>query len=292
MSLKLITFTLLLVLSTIGKSQSSYSGKLGSQPITLVMLHYSDGISRAHYSYQKYDTPITIDGKLKDGKLTLLEKDSQGNTKATLLFENFEENDYTINGKWIGSDSMNTLDIALNKDFSIGHGDQAINQTVELLQSKSTKQHYFKTIVSKQNQDFYAKITGVKVYEKGSDKLLQTIDLDCELLGINNVSIGDFNFDGKVDFSVFESSYSGPNTSRIYLLKDSLSNQYILSDFSGTSLEFDYDLKRIYEHNQCCAGRNIMKATYKVVDNTMVLVEQYCQEYDDSTEDFIQVDCD
>ncbi|MEJ6600880.1 MAG: hypothetical protein QNL36_12275, partial [Crocinitomicaceae bacterium] len=61
--------------------------------------------------------------------------------------------------------------------------------------------------------------------------------------------------------------------------------------FSGTSLEFDYDSKLIYEHNQCCAGRGHMNATYEVVNSKMVLIEKKCSEYDDETEDFIETEC-
>src|SRR3712207_8121262 len=44
------------------------------------------------------------------------------------------------------------------------------------------------------------------------------------------------SFDGLVDFSVFESSYAGPNTSSIYILAIPNSEKYVVSDFSGTSL--------------------------------------------------------
>jgi hypothetical protein len=35
-----------------------------------------------------------------------------------------------------------------------------------------------------------------------------------------------------------------------------------------------------------------MNATYKVVNNEMVLVEKKCLEYDDEKEDYIETDCD
>lgn len=104
--------------------------------------------------------------------------------------------------------------------------------------------------------------------------------------------MGDYNFDGLVDFSVFESSYAGPNTSSIYILRVTNSDQYMVSGFAGTSLEFDSESKQIFERNQCCAGRSIMTATYKVVDNEMILVESECLEYDDVKEDYIKKKCD
>ena len=68
------------------------------------------------------------------------------------------------------------------------------------------------------------------------------------------------------------------STSSIYILRNPNSDQHTKSDFSGTSLEFDYDSKLIYEHNQCCAGRSHMNVTYKVVNNQMVLIEKKCLE--------------
>lgn len=277
--------------SITGKSQSSYSGYLGTFPITFVMYHYGDGESRAYYAYDKFDTPITINGTLKNNELRLIEKDDNGNNFATIVFDEFQEGKQEINGKWINSDSSKTYKIVLNKDFDIGYGDNLEWQNKELLQSESTKEHYFKTIITKEKGDFDARILGVKIYQKQTDRLIQTIELDCQLFGIDNVSVGDYNFDSIQDFSVFEASYAGPNTSSIYILRNPNSDQYLKSNFSGTSLEFDNNSKLIYEHNQCCGGRSHMNATYKVVNNEMVLVEKKCLEYDDEKEDFIETEC-
>ena len=32
------------------------------------------------------------------------------------------------------------------------------------------------------------------IFEKETDKLIQTIELDCQLFGLDNVSVGDYNF--------------------------------------------------------------------------------------------------
>jgi hypothetical protein len=289
MRLKLLI--LLFLVSFTGKSQSSYSGHLGKHPITLVLYNYSDGVSLAYYVYDQYDNPITINGNLENGDLKLVEKDKHGMGTATLIFEDFDERSTNLHGNWISADATKTFPIILRKDFEIGHGDNLEWNAKALLQSNSTSEHYFKTIITKEKGQFYARITGVKIFEKGTDKLIQTIALDCQLFGIDNVMVGDYNFDGIEDFSVFESSYAGPNTSSIYLLRDLNSNKYQVSNFSGTSLEFDKDAKLIYEHNQCCGGNSHMTATYKVVDNEMILIEKKCLEYDDEMEDFIETDC-
>ena len=287
-----ITLLLFLILTSFTvKSQSSYSGNLGKYPIKLIMYHYSDGVSLAYYVYDKFDTPIAINGNLKNGELNLFEKDNTGKKSATLTFKNFTENNEIINGKWVSDDKSKTYQISLKKDFDINYGDNIEWISKELIQSKSTKEHYFKTIITKEKGQFYGRISGVKIFRKKTDRLIQTIELDCQLFGIDNVSIGDYNFDGIEDFSVFESSYAGPNTSSIYILRNTNSEKYQISNFSGTSLDFDNESKLIYEHNQCCAGRSHMNATYKVVNNEMVLIEQKCIEYDEKKEDYIETKC-
>lgn len=287
-----ITLLLLFILNSVTvKSQSSYSGSLGNYPIKIIMYHYSDGVSQAYYVYDKFDTPITINGNLKNGELNLFEKDSTGKILANLTFNDFKESNKTINGKWISADKSKTSRISLKKDFEIDYGDNVAWKSKELIQSKSTKEHYFKTIITKEKGQFYGKISGVKIFQKKTDKLIQTIELDCQLFGIDNVSIGDYNFDGIEDFSVFESSYAGPNTSSIYILRNSNSEKYQISNFSGTSLDFDNESKLIYEHNQCCAGKSHMNATYKVVNNEMVLIDQKCLEYDEKKKDYIETKC-
>ncbi|WP_373549423.1 hypothetical protein [Haliscomenobacter sp.] len=66
----------LLLLSFNAFGQASYSGFIDQYPIELVTNIYSDGVASAFYAYSNYDEPIVINGELKQGKLTLNEKDS------------------------------------------------------------------------------------------------------------------------------------------------------------------------------------------------------------------------
>jgi len=52
------------------------------------MYLYSNGISLAYYSYDNYDSPITINGNLKKEELKLFEKDE--NNSTTIIFEKLE----------------------------------------------------------------------------------------------------------------------------------------------------------------------------------------------------------
>lgn len=272
-------------------SQTTYTGQVGKYPVELVTYIFSDGVARAFYVYTKFDEPIIIDGTLKHGLLTLVEKDSSGKESASLVFKDFDADKTSLNGTWTDLTSNKTLQITLTKSFNIEYGDDFEWRNRELLQPASLDNKYFKILVSKEKGDFYARVSGVKIFEKRTDKLLQQVDLDCQLWGINNISIGDYNFDGIPDFSVFEQSYAGPNTSSVYFLYNPKTDLFIRSSFEGTSLDFDAKAKRIYEHNQCCAGTSHMNATYKVENNEMVLVEKRCIEYNEEQDDYIEVDC-
>lgn len=265
-----------------------YSGYVDKYPIHLVTYSYSDGDTRAIYSYDKHDTPIIINGRQKNDSLVLFEKNEKG--EAKLEFAGFNPENKEILGRWISQDKLIIFDIKLTKLHEFDSYDRTAFEKLELMQPESTKDNYFKLLISKKEGEDI-RVVGVRVYEKQTDRLIQELELDCQFWGLNNISVGDYNFDGVDDFSVFESSYAGPNTSSIYLLKDTKSDMYFISEISGISLEFDSGEKLIYEHNQCCAGRSHMNATYKLVDNKMVLIEQRCLEYDDEKEDFIEKDC-
>jgi len=282
--------TILLIISSIQSFSQIriYSGYVDKYPIHLVTYSYSDGNTRAIYSYDKHDTPIIINGRQKNDSLVLFEKNEKG--EAKLEFAGFNPENKEILGRWISQDKLIIFDIKLTKLHEFDSYDRTAFEKLELMQPESTKDNYFKLLISKKEGEDI-RVVGVRVYEKQTDRLIQELELDCQFWGLNNISVGDYNFDGVDDFSVFESSYAGPNTSSIYLLKDTKSDMYFISEISGISLEFDSGEKLIYEHNQCCAGRSYMNATYKLVDNKMVLIEQRCLEYDDEKEDFIEKDC-
>ncbi|WP_276975431.1 hypothetical protein [Flavobacterium filum] len=291
--MKKAIYILTLLLSSITLfSQTTYRGFIDKYPIELVTDIYGDGDARAIYTYSNFDEPIVINGTLKKNKLTLVEKEKSGANKATLTFANFNSNDNELRGYWQDFQTGKQLAITLTKIFDINYGDSIEWKDREILQPVSLGDKYFKLTVSKVKGDFYAKVTGIKILQKKTDSLIQQIDLECQLWGLNNVNIGDYNFDGIPDFSVFEQSYAGPNTSSLYFLYDKRTGKYFSSGFEGTSLEFDIKRKRIYEHNQCCAGNSHMNAEYKVINNKMVLIKKTCTEYNEKKKDFVKVKCD
>jgi hypothetical protein len=243
--------------------QTNYTGFIDKYPIELVTDILTEGNARAIYAYSNYDEPIVINGELKQGRLTLYEKNSKGQNKATFTFDNFDLKSNQLEGIWKDLNSNKQLKISLTKAFDIDYGENIEWTKIEIIQPVSLKDNYFRLVISKAKDNLYANVTGVKIFEKKTDKLIQQIDLECQLLGLNNISVGDYNFDGIDDFSVFEQSYAGPNTSSLYFLYNPKTNNYFNSGYSGTSLEFDSKAKIILERNQCCGGTTLTTADTK-----------------------------
>ena len=283
---------LFLLATTFLSAQITYTGFIDKYPIEFAADIYSDGVGTGIYAYSNFDTPIVLSAKLTGKTLIFTEKDKNGKESAQLIFQNYNSKNDKLNGTWKDLNSGKELQIQLNKIFDIGS--KAIKEwsNKEILQSVSFKDKYFKLVLSKRKDDYEAKVTGVKIIEKRTDKVLQKIDLECQFLGLNDISIEDYNFDGIEDFSVYEAGSAGPDSSSLYFLYNPKTGKYFESGFSGSSLEFDSKTKRIHEHNECCGGTSVMEAEYKVVNNKMVLIKKTCFKYDEKINDLKKVKCD
>jgi hypothetical protein len=105
---------------------------------------------------------------------------------------------------------------------------------------------------------------------------------------LNSIELDDYNFDGHMDFSVYESdNYSG-NTTKLYFLYNPKTKSFFLSEISGVSLEFNPKSKRIYEEYHCCLGSIWRKSTYKIINNKMVLIKAHCYIYNHKLEKHIE----
>ncbi|MES2331701.1 MAG: hypothetical protein V4539_18990 [Bacteroidota bacterium] len=279
---------LLIFLSTGLFAQTNYKGYINKYPIELVTHIYSDGDARAIYAYRKYQEPIVVNGRQRKDTLVLYEKDKQGKIAATLTFLHFDQKKKNLTGIWKSQQTKQELSITLDKEFDIEYGEGIEYNDREIIQRVSLNNYYFKLVISKTKDAFYAGVTGIKILQKKTDSLVQFIATDCQLSGLDNTMVDDYNFDGIKEFSLFESSYAGPNTSRIYFLYDPKTKKYIDAKFEGVSLDFDPKTKRISEHNQCCGGRQHTTAEYKVVNNKMILVAQHCYVWDEKKQDLVE----
>ena len=282
MCFRLLVLALLLFRNLAALGQASYSGTIGTLPVEMVIAADGDGDARATYVYTKFDTPIPLSGRLRSGTLVLTEKNSLGNPAANLTLTAFSATAKTASGQWKSLATGQTLPLVLTQQFTVA-SDETGTSYRELLQATSLKNGYFKAVLASAES-----ISAIKLFEKKTDRLLQTFPVGCQLWGLDNVSVGDFNFDGFPDFAVFEQGYAGPNTSSLYFLYNPATKRYLKSSYSGVSLEFDAKAKRIYETNSCCAGSSVQKFVYRVANNRMVLVAQHCYKWDEKKQELVE----
>lgn len=292
--IKLLLFLLLsLGLRRGAQAQTSYAGFVGTLPIELVLEDYGNypvtkSISVAGlYVYTKFNTPISLSGTLTQDRLTLRERAAHSQPSATLTIPAFARASRTLTGTWQNLATGQQLPLTLTQRFAATTGERAAWAGYELLETATLPTVYFKTVLAKEPGEYYGKIIGVKLFAKKTGHLLQQLAVaDCQLLGFaHNVSVGDYNFDGQPDFSVFEQSYAGPNTSSLYFLYNPATKRFEESGFEGVSLAFDARKKRIYERNSCCAGTSVTTAAYKLVHNQMMLLEKHCFRWSEKKKD-------
>jgi hypothetical protein len=253
--------------------QINYSGFIDKYPIELLADINTYGNSYGVYVYTAFDEPIALEGNLEKEKLIFFEKDAKGNKRASITFEKFNAESETIEGIWKDLKNEKQLKITLSKKAEIGDG---------IIQYTSIGDKYFRIVTD------YQSVSEIKIFQKKTDKLIQKFDVDCQFVGLYCISVGDFNFDGVADFSIFESSYAGPNTSSLYFLYNPKNKKFIESGFSGTSLQFDEKRKRIIETNQCCAGSSVTTAEYKVIKNRMILEKERCFKWNEKKQALVE----
>ena len=263
-------------LATTAWGQASYVGTVDGAPVELAVNDTDEGLVSGVYFYPKFGTPIALGGELKRGTLTLTEKDAQGKASATFTIPGFGARASRLAGTWRILATGRSLPVTL-----------AAASSPDLLQVAALKDSYFKLVLADQPGEA-SRVVAVKILAKKTNRLVQQLAVDCQSQGMYSVAVGDYNFDGLPDFSIFESSYAGPNTSSIYFLYDPAKRRFVNSGYEGTSLEFDEKAKRVYEHNSCCAGTSVTSAEYKVVRNRLVLVAHHCLRWDEKKQKLVE----
>lgn len=267
-------FNFILIIITINLSaQSSYTGFIDKYPIELFAEITSGNYANGVYVYSNIDEPINLTGNFENGTVTFYEKDTKGVKTATMIFRDYNAENDKIDGIWIDLKTKKELKITLTKNSENSDG---------IIQAASIGDKYFRVFNDNQNAN------EIRIYQKKTDKFLQKFQVECRFSGINSIDVDDFNFDGLPDFSIFESSFAGPNTSSLYFLYNPKTKKYFDSDFTGVSLEFDSKSKRITETNSCCAGSTIMISEYKLVKNKMILTKEKCLKWSEEKQELVE----
>ena len=214
-----------------------YHGYIGNQSIKLITLNSSGNFITGIYSYDKYNTPIEFHGSFKQDTMVLYEnyiwnKYDWDKYNAIIKFDNFDIHNKKLVGKWINQSQTKELSILILKDTTIDPSNVQID-SLELLQSASTKEDYFKILIT--NYGNGAKVFGVKVYSKRKNEMKQEIlfDDDIDLRMFGNVSVDDYNNDGIEDFAILVPDNNGNNpTGTCYIRKG--------EKYFGNDCSFDY----------------------------------------------------
>jgi hypothetical protein len=184
------------------------------------------------------------------------------------------------------------LSVELHRNFSLELADEVDWDEREnihwperhILQSATLEDRYFMLGVSKEKGESYPTTTGVKIYEQGSDQLVQEIDLSGEFRGLNKIEVQDYNFDGHEDFSVFDQQYAGPNVTRTYLFCNPETEIFREKDLPGTSLTFIPEKELFRSRNQSQAGCMVTVSKYTFRGMEVELLEESCYVCNDEGE--------
>ncbi len=239
----------------------------------------------AIYAYTKYDKPISLRGTSQDSLVVLREEGDDGDIRARLVLSGFQSSPDTITGTWEQVDGTKALSVELHRNFSLDYEERVgWEERRYILQGATLGDWYFMLGVAKEKDKSFVQTRSVRIREQKSDSLIQTVDVDGQLLGLESIEVKDYSFDGHEDFSVFERSYAGPNVSRLYFLYNSETGTFQKKDLPGTSLTFLPEKEVFRSRNQSQAGCMITVSKYTFREMDVQLLEESCYVCNDEGE--------
>ncbi|MWP48015.1 hypothetical protein [Gilliamella sp. Pas-s27] len=181
-----------------------------------------------------------------------------------IVIENFDRGIFNhdadayqyLTGHSLNGDKINLHEIFKYKKYDEHSLREAEFNNIDYLQQHSTKDFYFKVIVSKKKNE-EANIVGIKIYSKHDGKLIQTITgiKGCEFHGYVNIVTHegfDYNFDGdNNDFYLVKDRYHGPNRTAEYYVYDKTQQQFVKLNLEGNAFRFDYEEKEATSYKNC-----------------------------------------
>ncbi len=240
---------------------TEYRGYLGATEISMSL----DGEYSGAYFYHKYRTPIAL--IIKDGSNdnNFIYREMNGDDAIAEF--HLSAVDSGLEGYWVELRTGKKIPVKLS----------AIDDPRGAIQIHSFEKQYVRIQCDEEKV--------IHIIDKKTDDVQSTLKAEGVCSNHYDLDIGDYNFDGHLDFSVYEYSYAGPNTSRVYFLYNPGAHQYSMSDQLGmTSLSFDPKAKTVTSTNQCCAGSRIAVETYQWQASTLKLVNGVCYVLDDNGE--------
>jgi hypothetical protein len=276
-----------------------YSGNIGDKKIDFYISGTSDNsltisyVNTNDYTIISERLPKKVDNEYVYENYTY---DLFGN-KDTLILKNFDfsENKIKSENDFLIGTSLKFGDFKLKKIFeynviwSNGYKENHKDSkellsniefnNVEFLQIHSTKDFYFKLLLSK-NKKEDIKITGVNIYSKKNGELIQRIKTKKNYLfyDVFTVEIGDFDFDGNEnDFSLVEGDTRGTNVPHMYFIYDESQNKFIDPNLEGYVFVFDPE-KKIATSTKTCG--DVILYENNIILNKMYYFNQSKKKYE------------
>ena len=241
-----------------------YSGNMGDDKVEFYLLATPDSNFDITYIKDKTYEVGYIGGPQKKENdyhfknFTTIDTD---NDSDTLIIKNF---DFSLNkvkseSNYLFGYSEKFGDFKLKKEFEYNvftangyeltrvESKQLFDNTefenIEFLQRSSTKDFYFKVVLSKKKKEDI-KITGINVYSKKNGELLQTIknSKGYVFYTFHAIQIGDFD-GNENDFFLQGAESHAANVPQIYYVYDDSQNKYIEANLEGYSIQFDSENK-------------------------------------------------
>ena len=202
--------------------------------------------------------------------------DSYENVIDKIFIENFNSHTFYSNYsnpenyQYLTGYTFNGDKINLHKTFEYNkNGDHSLRKeefsNIDYLQLNSTKDFYFKVVVSKKKNE-KEQIVGIKIYSKHDDHLIQTIrgikgcEFNSSVSIITNEGF-DFNFDGdNNDFFLVKDRVYGPNNTAEYYVYDKTQQQFVKLNLEGNDFHFD-DQEKAATSYKTCPGK---KENYEI----------------------------
>jgi len=265
-------------------AQIIYSGIIENHRVNLVV---SDKFDKAYFTFDKIEKPIFVYGRCVSKMLLLNGTLDSLKQNVSIYSSNFDSLSANLNVS-IEFGTIQKFKGNLKKEFNIRELKESTQY--ELLESKTTNSNYFKLLLLKENNEIQLK--RINVFDKKSDKLLQSIDMNYSF-SQNNLEVFDYNFDGIEDFSLVE-RISISDTCRVYFFKISQTNQYFKSEISGCSLKFNSDLKTIEKFEGIPKNDSIVvfeTTTFILKNNNLFQVDKKCQEFNGHKGEYINIKC-
>lgn len=162
----------------------NFTGFVDKYPVTLSFQVY-DGYfgetQKKHYNiigvykYDKFNNPIRLAGEFDQNTYQLEINELDADENITAIFSlDFIKNE--LNGTWKSGNKELQVNLKLKNKLS-DLGEEEF-RNIEILQSNSLKDFYFVGIYSKQNESQDTYMNGLRIFNKKTNQLLQTLGFE------------------------------------------------------------------------------------------------------------------